>query len=173
MTEDPDSSLKAPVSAPAVRRILDAFEEIAQEREREAAGAAAKAARAEAAPAVPARQPPRHAWNDLWTIDRPPPGPVADTETLLNGLIDECGFLMREVGFRLLRTAPDVDMIGHHLRQSMELADTGARVALAIAKLRRSAVGESRQSITLERIERLAEIEKPSIRANNDQAVAS
>lgn len=112
-------------------------------------------------------------WNDLWTIERKPADPLPGTEALLNGLIDECGFLMREVAFRLVRSAPDVDMVAEHMNRAMALARTGAEVGLAVAKLRRASAVESRQSITLERVERLPEIEKPSIRANNDQDAAS
>lgn len=169
-TESPD----APAPKPAIQRIMDAFEEVARKREQ----AAADAARAETAAvpeplAVPAKTPPRYAWNDLWTIERAPRGPVADTETLLNGLIDECGFLMREVAFRLVQTAPDRDEAIEFMNRAMNLADCGARVGLAVGKLRKAAAIESRQSITLERVERLPEIEKRSIRENNDQDVAS
>ena len=162
-TEIPDT----PAPKPVIQRIMDAIDEVVDQRER----AAADAARAEAADErqslpVTGRKPPKYAWNDLWTIERDAPGPAADTETLLNGLIDECRFLMREVSFRLVQSAPDCDMAALHLNRAMALATTGAEVGKAIAKLRKANVAESRQSITLERVERLPEIEKPSIRAN-------
>jgi hypothetical protein len=177
MTDITETPGDAPAPKPVIRRIMDTIEEVVEQRER----AAADAARAEAATvlavaqpaAPPARKPPRYAWNDLWTIERAPAGPVADTETLLNGLIDECGFLMREVAFRLVQTAPDRDEAVAFLGRAMALATTGAEVGLAVAKLRKASIAESRQSITLERFERVPEIEKPSIRANNDQDVAS
>jgi hypothetical protein len=73
---------------------------------------------------------------------------------------------MREVAFRLMRTAGDDQDMERNMGRAMSLAQTGANVGLAIAKLRRSSAIESRQSITLERVERLPEIEKPSIREN-------
>ena len=161
MTDITPESPDAPAPKPVIQRIMDAIDEVVDQRER----AAADAARAEAAaepPAlpVPGRRPPKYVWNDLWTIERAPPGPVADTETLLNGLIDECGFLMREVSFRLVRDAPDCDMAALHMNRAMALAKTGAEVGLAVTKLRKANLAESRQSITLERVERLPEIEK-------------
>ena len=174
MTDITTENTDAPAPKPVIQHIMDVFEEVAQKREQ----AAADAARAEAAAnpqplTAPVRKPPKYVWNDLWTIERPPPGPVGDTETLLNGLIEECGFLMREVSFRLVRDAPDCDMAALHMNRAMALAETGAKVGLTVAKLRKASIAESRQSITLERVERLPEIEKPSIRANNDQDVAS
>jgi len=165
MTDITENQGDAPAPKPVVQRLMATIEEVVEQRERAAADAArATAATAVAAP--PAKKPPRYAWNDLWTIERPPAGPVPDTETLLNSLIDECGFLMREVAFRLMRTAPENDVVALNLARAMQLADTGARVGLAIAKLRKASAAENRQTITLERVERLPEIEKPSIRAN-------
>lgn len=85
----------------------------------------------------------------------PPPAelPAADdqTETLLNAIIGECHFLMREVAFRSLcqeQAAEDrVNWVGAALR----MAETGAKVAKSVARLRHGPkIQESHHKVTVE-----------------------
>jgi hypothetical protein len=85
----------------------------------------------------------------------PPPArlPEADdhTETLLNAMIGECHFLMREVAFPSLCHARVADDRLNWVEKAMDLAKTGAIVAKAVARLRHGpAVRESHQKITVE-----------------------
>ena len=61
---------------------------------------------------------------------------MRDAEVMLNEMIGECRFLMREVAFRsMLQTAVPGDRMDF-LRSAMSLAETGAGVARTIAQLR-------------------------------------
>ena len=153
MSDTSENTPVAPPAEPSVHR-LRILEHIAQRREESL----------DDEDDLPSPRRPA-VWNDLWTIERPPTSAPADTETLLNGLIDECGFLMREVAFRLMRTAPDEDELARHIGRAMSLANTGANLGLAVAKVRKASSRESRRSITLEQVER-GDDEKRSIREN-------
>lgn len=78
------------------------------------------------------------------------------TEDLLQGLIAECGEMIRAQ----VRPAFDAVAEAHHksmmVRSAVDLVQTGAKVAEAIARLRGQAEPELRQRITVERIQRLS-----------------
>ena len=59
-----------------------------------------------------------------------------DTEDLLNGLIAECHFLMREVALPSATQVRDATTRMQFLNTAMSLAKTGGRVGRTIAKLR-------------------------------------
>ncbi|MBV9993194.1 MAG: hypothetical protein JOZ72_18115 [Alphaproteobacteria bacterium] len=61
---------------------------------------------------------------------------TAETEDLLNGLIAECHYLMREVALPSAASTSWVDSRNTYLTQAMRLAGTGAEIAGAVAKLR-------------------------------------
>lgn len=65
-----------------------------------------------------------------------------DTEKLLNEMIGECGFLMREVAFRCIVQSPGVEDRLAFLRSAMNCAETGAKVAESVAKLRHAPPNE-------------------------------
>ncbi|MDE2162210.1 MAG: hypothetical protein KGL56_00655 [Alphaproteobacteria bacterium] len=89
-----------------------------------------------------------------WKLVRIPdvPGaarrPCQDTETLLNRLIEECGFLMHEVAFHSARLTPEVNARIRFLNMAESLAKTGSKIARTIAKLRTPApAGAPREPI--------------------------
>ncbi len=59
-----------------------------------------------------------------------------DTEDLLNGLIAECHFLMREVALPTAIQVNDATTRAQFLGTAMSLAETGAKVGRIVAKLR-------------------------------------
>lgn len=61
---------------------------------------------------------------------------AAETEDLLNGLIAECHYLMREVAMPSAVGTSWEQTRSSFLRDAMNLAQTGATVAGAVAKLR-------------------------------------
>jgi hypothetical protein len=68
----------------------------------------------------------------------PPPSlpcAAADTETLLNGLIEECRYLLREVAFNSARLTADADDRIRFLSSAESLAMTGAKIADTVARL--------------------------------------
>jgi hypothetical protein len=66
----------------------------------------------------------------------PSPANTADTETLLNALIGECHFMMREVAFRCIIQSTDADNRVRFMNSAMNLAETGAKVAETVGRLR-------------------------------------
>jgi hypothetical protein len=80
---------------------------------------------------------PRH-WKLVRIPDAPGAAPRScpDTETLLNRLIQECGFLMHEVAFHSARLTPEVNARIRFLNMAKSLAKTGSKIARTIAKLR-------------------------------------
>jgi len=64
------------------------------------------------------------------------PPSAADTEALLNGLIEECRFLLREVAFNSARLTPDADDRIRFLNSAESLVVTSTKVADAIGRLR-------------------------------------
>jgi hypothetical protein len=108
-------------------------------------------------------------------------GPLPDTETLLNALIEECRFLMREVAFHSMRLTPDADDRLRFMSAAESLAVTGAKVGETVAKLRggNGVVEERRQRILVEHVQTLAAPQSALGRGvahdseNNFQAVAA
>jgi hypothetical protein len=68
--------------------------------------------------------------------DVKPSAAASDTEALLNGLIEDCRFLIREVAFHSARLTPDANHRMQFLDSAKALAVTGAKVGRTIAKLR-------------------------------------
>jgi hypothetical protein len=82
-----------------------------------------------------------------------PSGAPSDTEKLLNGLIEECRALLREVAFRSACLTPDADERIRFLTAAQNLATTGANVGKVVARLRphnAPAVEERRHRIIYE-----------------------
>lgn len=81
----------------------------------------------------------------------------ADTETLLNGLIEDCRFLIREVAFHSARLTPDPNDRLRFLSSAESLASTGAKIATAIATLRAGPkpepVSENRYRMIVEHVQ--------------------
>ncbi len=76
-----------------------------------------------------------------------------DTETLLNGLIAECHFLMREVALPSAVRVNDADTRVRFLRNAMDIAITGAKIGKSVARLRSAGVvSEIRQRHISERV---------------------
>jgi len=65
-----------------------------------------------------------------------------DTEYLLNGLIAECHYMMRELALPSAALTREGDLRMRFISSAMDLARTGASVAKAIAKLRAIQVPE-------------------------------
>lgn len=82
--------------------------------------------------------------------------PSVQTEDLLNGLIGECHYLMREVAFRSICQCSDpVDRV-QFMRMAMDFAKTGAEVANAVVHLRGGTViSETRQTIRVEHMQKM------------------
>jgi hypothetical protein len=70
------------------------------------------------------------------------PSSACDTETLLNGLIEECRFLLREVAFNSARLTPNADDRVRFLSSAESLAMTGAKIADTVVRLRAGSSGE-------------------------------
>jgi hypothetical protein len=76
-----------------------------------------------------------------------------DTEDLLNGLIAECHFLMREVALPTAVEVRDADTRAQFLNLAMQMAKTGATVGKTVARLRGAgSVTEIRQRHISERL---------------------
>ena len=86
------------------------------------------------------------------------PPPNSDTtEALLQGLIGECHAMIREQVRPSYDACDDPYRRNAYVNAAIGLAETGAKLADAIARLRGGgATGESRQRITVERINRLS-----------------
>jgi len=83
----------------------------------------------------------------------------SDTEKLLNGLIEDCRALLRDVAFRSACLTPDADERIRFLTAAQNLATTGANVGKVVARLRAPAapaMEERRQVITVEHVQRVA-----------------
>ena len=80
---------------------------------------------------------------------------TSDTETLLNLLIEDCHFLIRELAFHSARLTPDQGARLSFLAAAGTLAEQGAKVAGAIAGLRSGGpiVRESRQRMIVEHVQ--------------------
>lgn len=73
-------------------------------------------------------------------LARPAPPPLRNgkTEELLNGIIAECHFFIREMVLPSAMQCCDADERRNFLSSAIEFAQTGATVAKAVAKLRRN-----------------------------------
>ncbi len=78
----------------------------------------------------------------LGNLPTAPLDAAADTETLLNGLIAECRFLVREVAFQSARLTPNPDDRMRFLSAAQNIVITGAKVGEAVAKLRKGGVSK-------------------------------
>ncbi len=97
--------------------------------------------------------PGRLSETDPHRIVRPAAMP-SDTETLLNDLIGECGFLMREVAFRCIIQTTDADQRIRFMNSAMGLAETGAKVAETVGRLRGVLpASETRQRLIVEHVQ--------------------
>jgi hypothetical protein len=86
-----------------------------------------------------------------------------DTEGLLNGLIAECHYWMRDVAMPSACRTYDAGTRRDFMNSAMELAVTGARVGEAVAKLRAAGqVTELRQRHVIEHVERALPPPPPS-----------
>jgi len=82
------------------------------------------------------------------------PPAAADTEALLNGLIEECRYLLREVAFNSARLTPDADDRIRFLSSAESLVLTSTKVADAVGRLRAGPTAEDyRQRITVEHVQ--------------------
>jgi hypothetical protein len=84
-----------------------------------------------------------------------PANTASETEALLNLLIEDCHFLIREIAFHSARLTPDQGARLGFIRVAGELAEQGAKVAGAIATLRSGApvVEERRQRVIVEHVQ--------------------
>ena len=137
----------------ALRRTQESNERARREEAREPSPQAGET-EASAAPAglAPLDEPP----DDIYEMfDSGPPVPLprladqpalpssaCDTETLLNGLIEECRFLLREVAFNSARLTPNADDRVRFLSSAESLAMTGAKIADTVVRLRAGSSGE-------------------------------
>lgn len=96
----------------------------------------------------------------------PPDGYVdrsGGTEDLLNGLIAECHYWMRDLVMPTACRTRDANVRRDFVNTAMEFAVTGARVGEAIAKLRAAGqVTELRQRHVVEHVERVLPPPAPS-----------
>lgn len=76
---------------------------------------------------------------------KPGTGPDG-TEALLNGLIEDCRFLIHEVAFHSARLTPDASHRLQFLSSAQTLAVTGAKIARTIAQLRRNTPPEPEEN---------------------------
>jgi len=90
--------------------------------------------------------------------------PSPETERLLNGLIEECRFLMREVAFHSARLTPNASDRIRFLTAAGSLATTGAKVGETIARMRGGVVVEERrQRMIIEHVQTVASSATPSV----------
>ena len=81
--------------------------------------------------------------------------PGSDTETILNGLIEDCRMLIREVAFHTARLTPDPDIRLRALTTAQTLAIAGATVGKTVAVLRkRQDKSETRHRMIVEHVQR-------------------
>ncbi len=103
--------------------------------------------------------PPRLPENDLERIKRRTL--LADNpETVLTSLIDECHFLMSEVAYRCIVQSPNVEDRLVLMKSAMSFAETGAKVAKALAALRSAPIDPDRRTEMLVQADRWMEAKK-------------
>ena len=76
-----------------------------------------------------------------------------EAETLLRGLIAECGAMIREQIRPAIDNEEDVYRKGHLVGDVVRLVDISAKLAESIARLRGHPAPEQRQRITVERVQ--------------------
>lgn len=98
------------------------------------------------------------------------PAPGADTELILNGLIEDCRMLSREVAFHTARLTPDPDIRLRALTSAQTLAIAGAKVGKTIAAIRHCKTDrpETRHRILIEHVQSKADVERAAYRASDD-----
>ena len=84
------------------------------------------------------------------------PAPSGDTEIILNGLIEDCRMLIREVAFHTARLTPDPDIRLRALTTAQTLAVAGATVGKTVAVLRKRKENksETRHRMIVEHVQR-------------------
>jgi len=75
-----------------------------------------------------------------------------ETETLLRGLIAECGAIIREQLRPAFDDQDDVYLKGQLVSNAVRLMQTGGSLAESIGRLRGNPAPEQRQRITVERV---------------------
>lgn len=85
-------------------------------------------------------------------ITQPTQSNAEDTETLLRGLIAECGLMIREQIRPAITAEEDVYKKSHMVSDVVRLMQTGGTLAESIARLRGNPAPEQRQRITVERV---------------------
>ena len=83
-----------------------------------------------------------------------------DVELQLNAMIGDCRFLMRDVAYRCIAQSSDAAGAMEFLQGALGCAETGARVAEAIARLRAVPLDEDRRAAILLETNRLIGAEK-------------
>jgi hypothetical protein len=83
-----------------------------------------------------------------------------DIELQLNAMLGDCRFLMRDVAYRCIAQASDAAGAMEFLQGALGCAQTGARVAEAIARLRAVPLDEDRRTAILLETNRLIGAEK-------------
>jgi hypothetical protein len=101
---------------------------------------------------VPGRLP-----EDNPRLIRRPPETSDDTELLLNAMIGECHFMMREVGFRCIIQTSDAQERMQFMNSVMSFARVGAKVAKSVARLRTAPPPHKRQALLHEAVKVLEE----------------
>lgn len=92
-------------------------------------------------------------------LSESPAPPPDETEALLNGVIADCRLFLREIVFHSARLAALESDRSTFIQDACRMAKTAGGVGKEIARLRRAAntdrVGENRQRIIVERVERI------------------
>jgi hypothetical protein len=76
-------------------------------------------------------------------------------ENALNAIIEDCHYLMREVAWRGIVQAADTDERLAFLNTALKCAETSARTAKAVARLRAFPLDEDRKDAVLVEVDRL------------------
>jgi len=77
-----------------------------------------------------------------------------DSEQLLQGLIEECRLIIRDVVVPAARDADDIDDRRRYLSCAVDLVRIGATVGEAIARVRGGTAQETHHRITVDRVVR-------------------
>ena len=98
-------------------------------------------------------------------------------EHALNAIIEDCHYLMREVAYRGMLQAADTEERLAFLNTALKCAETSARTAKAVARLRAFPLDEERKDAILVETANLLERQRAKKEGanpeNNDQDVAS
>jgi hypothetical protein len=99
-----------------------------------------------------------------------------ETETLLRGMIAECGIMIRDQLRPAMDDQEDVYLKGHLVTNAVRLMQTGGSLAESIGRLRGNPAPEQRQRITVERVTTgapLPSLSKPSQSSTEEEKLAS